>query len=173
MNKKIYLFIFSVSLSGMLNSKNKQAYFDKEPFVHPRAIESIANSIDYKNSETVINTTVLYKNFPEIIKTKMLSNGGIRVGFSKKKSSFEYIFLGTLSGGIDVLMILDCCSGSSVFKSLLIFFPSKKVKEIILGDRWDGDIILNDKSVEIRKDKGPLKHQHFKNEKRLFSFSPQ
>jgi uncharacterized protein len=101
----------------------------------------------------------------------------------ERDAEFGYTHVGRTAAGIDVLRTRDSGGGSGVFEGLLLVklersetggelrptggktqtFTFKKpllllrrLGEIGLGDRWDGDIKVTGDQIAIGKDRGPL-----------------
>jgi uncharacterized protein len=102
-------------------------------------------------------------------------------GDTEDKSEFGYSFVGRTQSGIDVLMTSESGGGTGVFENLLLvkvdyessgseLLPTngktevmtfkkrrlviRKLGEIGLGDRWQGDLKVTGNQIEIGKDVG-------------------
>jgi hypothetical protein len=93
------------------------------------------------------------------------------------QTEFGYQFVGMTSSGITILLTSDWGGGTGVFKSLLLVafeydksircdwdqgvvqtegkrLLIKRLGEIPLGDRWDGELKVNGNSIFVGKDNG-------------------
>jgi hypothetical protein len=92
-------------------------------------------------------------------------------------TEFGYQFVGVTSSGVLILVTSDWEGGTGVFRNLLLVtleydksircdwdkgvvhssgkrFLIKRVGEIALGDRWDGELKVNGNSIVVGKDNG-------------------
>jgi len=97
-------------------------------------------------------------------------------------SEFGYRHIGRTASGIDVLLTMDSGGGSGVFENLMLVRVEeesgggsvravdgktdvmtfkqrrvviRKLGEIVLGDRWQGDLKVSGNEIAIGKDTGP------------------
>lgn len=177
--------VMILPLSETNGQKLTKYSFTEEPYINPKIIQDMIswlsdsgdqivsiNLYDAQNSNRYFATT----------KTKKIRDNYPFIYYHEDNESFGYQYVGELKNqNIHVLKITDNVSGSGVFKTLLlvklledkgIIFDEgknvikmkknrrliKKIGQLSLGDRYSGNIHIEDDRIVIKKDKGQYSH---------------
>jgi len=154
--------------------------FFRDELIHPKIIEDLQGYLS-DGGEQVVAVNLLdsqesNKYFGEIKRRNIDNSKYPYVYCEDGRESFGYIYVGTSASGIHVLETAESGGGSGVFKSLMFLVLEtdesmeydyaqdhlqkrqrinlKTLGSIVLGDRYDGDIALNNGVLKIGKDVG-------------------
>lgn len=154
--------------------------FFRDELIHPKIIQDLQGSLADIGEQVVainlLDSQDSNRYFGEI-KIRSIENSNYPYVYSEDgKESFGYNYIGTSSSGIHVLRTSECGGGSGIFMSLmfLVLETDESIKYdydqdilnkrqrinlktlglLSLGDRYDGEITLNNGILKIGKDVG-------------------
>lgn len=156
--------------------------FFRDELIHPKIIEDLQGSLA-DTGEQVVAVNLLdsqdSNRYYGEIKIRSIENSNYPyVYWEDGKESFGYLYIGTSSSGIHVLETSEWGGGSGIFRNLmfLVLETDESIKYdydqdilekrqrinlktlglLALGDRYEGELTLNNGILKIGKDVGLL-----------------
>ena len=168
------------------NGKDCKYTFWEEPYIHPKIIQDLNTWLSDTGDQVVAINLIDSQDsnrYSEEIKIRKIPGGYPFVYTEDEENGmFGYQYIGKTSSEIYILYISENGDGSGVFKNLMLvtiekdkgaYFDEnslkitnlrerliiKKLGEISLGDRWNGDLKVEGNKLIIGEDTGWFSQQ--------------
>ena len=168
------------------NGKDCKYTFWEKPYIHPKIIQDLHTWLSDGGDQVVAINLIDSQDsnrYSEEIKIRKIPGGHPFIYTEDEENGmFGYQYIGKTSSGIYILYISENGGGSGVFKNLMLvtiekdkgaYFDEsslkitnsrerliiKKLGEISLGDRWNGDLKVEGNKLIIGKDVGWFSQQ--------------
>lgn len=176
-------FLFSVVFLAIDTPLAKESntdqpyYFDKQPYIHPKIVQALATWLSDGGDQIVsINLLESQGSNRFCCKSDIKVSTPV-VSFSEDGEQFGYSYIGITESGVHLLYTYSSGGGSGVFKHIMLVTMEtdygvefdekhsvikatnqrlllKKLGEVVLGDRWSGELEIVGNDLIIGEDRG-------------------